>query len=183
LNSDQWDGYQADQADLIAHLAAQPPAHGDAVVLTGDIHSSWAADLPDRRTPDYTSAGVEFVCPSVTSDGFYELVRASVPAGTPTAAVLGATAGVVGAVTATNPWVRYLDGVGHGFTLIDVTPERVQADYFHTPVPTDVAPDPRVDPTVEPAYTRSFQTLAGSRRVTPAAGPVGPRADEPAQHH
>jgi hypothetical protein len=119
----------------------------------------------------------------VTSDGFYELVRASVPAGTPTAAVLAATAGVVGAVTATNPWVRYLDGVGHGFTLIDVTPERVQADYFHTPAPTDAAPDPRVDPTVEPAWTRSFQTRAGSRRVTPAAGPVGPRADRPAGHH
>ena len=26
LNSDQWDGYQADQADLIAHLGAQPHA-------------------------------------------------------------------------------------------------------------------------------------------------------------
>jgi alkaline phosphatase D len=48
LNSDQWDGYQADQAELISHLAAQPRNRGDAVVLTGDIHSSWAMDLPVR---------------------------------------------------------------------------------------------------------------------------------------
>ncbi len=136
LNSDQWDGYQADQHDLLTHSAAQPPARGDVVVLTGDIHSSWAAELPVNRTATgWDSAGVEFVCPSVTSDGFYELVRATLPAGTPTAAALTATAGVVGAVSATNPWVRYLDGVGHGYTLIDVTPQRVQADFFHTPDP------------------------------------------------
>lgn len=180
LNSDQWDGYQADQAELFAHLAAQPPSRGDAVVLTGDIHSSWAADLPVARTAGYVSAGVEFVCPSVTSDGFYELVRAALPAGTPTPAVLAATQGVVGAVSATNPWVRFLDGVGHGYTLVDVTPERVQADWYLTPTPTDALPDPRVDPQVVPVYAHSFATLAGTRRVTPVAGPVGPRSDEPA---
>ncbi len=180
LNSDQWDGYQADQAELIAHFGAQPLIHGDAVVLTGDIHSSWANDIPsDHTSADWTSVGVEFVCPSVTSDGFYELVRASLPAGTPVAAAVGATEGVVGAVTATNPWVTFLDGIGHGFTLIDVTPDRVQADFFLTPVPSDALPDPRVDATVVPVYTRSFQTLAGSRRVSPAAGPVGPRSDQP----
>ena len=75
LNSDQWDGYQADQAALIAHLDAHDSRHGDAVFLTGDIHSSWAMDVPGgSATPGYRSAGVEFVCPSVTSDGFYELV-------------------------------------------------------------------------------------------------------------
>ena len=182
LNSDQWDGYQADQAALIAHLAAQPRTSGDAVVLTGDIHSSWATDLPaDRTATTYQPAGVEFVCPSVTSDGFYELVRASLPAGTPTAAAIAATKGVTGAVSATNPWIRYLDGIGHGYTLIDVTPARVQADYFLTPLPTDALPDPRVDPTVTPVYARSFQTLAGTRRLSTATGPVGPRSDRPAE--
>ena len=33
LNSDQWDGYQADQKELIDHLAAQPDRLGDTVVL------------------------------------------------------------------------------------------------------------------------------------------------------
>jgi phosphodiesterase/alkaline phosphatase D-like protein len=179
LNSDQWDGYQADQAGLIAHLAAQPGSSGDAVVLTGDIHSSWAMDIPADRTATYESTGVEFVCPSVTSDGFYELVRASLPAGTPTPAAVAATQGVTGAVAATNPWIKYLDGIGHGYTLIDVTPARVQADYYLTPAPTDALPDPRVDPTVRPSYAHSWQTVAGSRRISPATGPVGPRSDHP----
>jgi phosphodiesterase/alkaline phosphatase D-like protein len=181
LNSDQWDGYQADQAALIAHLAAQPAHAGDAVVLTGDIHSSWAMDIPaDRAGTAYTPAGVEFVCPSVTSDGFYEAVRGALAPGTPAPAVVAATRGVTGAVTATNPWIRFLDGIGHGYTLVDVTPERVQADYYLTPVPTLEQPDPRVVASVLPAYTSSFQTLAGSRRVSAATGPVGPRSDQPA---
>ena len=186
LNSDQWDGYQADQAELLTHLGAQPREHGDAVVLTGDIHSSWAMDLPvDRTVAAYESAGVEFVCPSVTSDGFYEAVRAALPAGTPTATVTATTRGVIGAVQATNPWIKYLDGIGHGYTLIDVTPDRVQADYYLTPTPTDAQPDPRIDQATLPAYALSWQTLAGSRRVTPATGPVGPRSDQPSEgrHH
>ena len=60
-----------------------------------------------------------------------------------------------------NPWLKFIDGVSHGFVVIDVTPERVQADYHHTPVPTSAAPDPRVDPDVVPAYARSLQTAPG----------------------
>ena len=180
LNSDQWDGYQADQQHLISHLGAQPRGAGDAVVLTGDIHSSWAMDIPagDRGT-HYRSAGVELVCPSVTSDGFYELVRTARP-GTATAAV-STTRRLTAAVTGANPWVRYLDGVGHGYTLVDVTPDRVHADFYLTPDPSEEQPDPRVDPATEPTYARSWQTLAGSRRLSAAAGPVGERADRPTE--
>ncbi|MDF8266137.1 alkaline phosphatase D family protein [Luteipulveratus flavus] len=174
VNADQWDGYAADQASLLGHLGAQPAAAGDVVVLTGDIHSSWAADLQAGGTP----AGVEFVTPSVTSDGFYEIVRSFLGNPAPETAV-GATRQITGAVQQLNPWVKYLDGVGHGFTVIDVTPERVQADFHHTPVPTSAAPDPRVNPGVLPTYTRSFRTLAGTRRVSAATGPVGPRTDQP----
>jgi len=60
-----------------------------------------------------------------------------------------------------------------------VTPERVQADYHLTPIPSPDEPDPRLDPHTEPAYARSFATLAGSRRVTPVVGPVGDRSDDP----
>jgi phosphodiesterase/alkaline phosphatase D-like protein len=184
LNSDQWDGYQADQGDLIEHLAQQPRRSGDAVVLTGDIHSSWAMDIPASRAQrDYTSVGVEFVCPSVTSDGFYEAVRASQPDGTPTAQAVATTTSITTTVAAANPWIRYLDGIGHGYTLIDVTPERVQADFYLTPTPTAAQPDPRVDPEVQPTYSRSWQTLAGSRRVTAAAAPVGQRSDQPTERH
>ena len=83
VNADQWDGYAADRASLLSHLAAQPGAAGDVVVLTGDIHASFSCDLPVAATPGsptYDSAGVEFVCPSVTSDGFFEVLARHPPA-------------------------------------------------------------------------------------------------------
>lgn len=182
LNSDQWDGYQADQASIVAHMGAQPGSAGDAVVLTGDIHSSWAIDIPaDRATYATTGAsvGVEFVCPSVTSDGFYE-ATVSATKGLPTEAQVTATKGVTTAVQGLSPWVRYLDGVGHGYTLVDVSPQRVQADFYLTPTPTSAQPDPRVVPKgVVPALASSWQTLAGTRKVVAAPAPIGPRSDEP----
>lgn len=189
LNSDQWDGYQADQAALLGRLAERPASAGDVVVLTGDIHASFATDLPATLpaagtaayvgTP-YESVGVEFVCPSVTSDGFYEQVVAQLAAtGAPPEALVAQTQVVAQYVGGYNAWVKYLEGIGHGYVLVDVTPERVQADFFQTPHPTSALPDPRTDPTVEPAYATSWQTLAGSRRLSPASAPIGPRADEP----
>ena len=181
LNSDQWDGYQADQHELLSHLAAQPAARGDAVVLTGDIHSSWAMEIPaDRRTGGtYTPAGVEFVCPSVTSDGFYEIFRGAAPAGTPAEAIVASTNGAAAVVKTTNPWVKYLDGVGHGYTLVDVTEDRVQGDWYLTPVPTSARPDPRVDPKVVPTYRTSWITDSGSRTLRAGTHEVGARHDHP----
>ena len=181
LNSDQWDGYQADQRELTGHMASRGSRNGDCVVLTGDIHSSWAMDVTtDAADPAAPSAGVEFVCPSVTSDGFYEIFRNRVPAGTPAEAVVGLITSAAAGIKAKNPWVRYVDGVGHGFTLVDVTPSRVQADWYLTPTPTSAQPDPRVVRSVVPAYATSWQSLTGTRRVTPAATPLGARSDEPA---
>ena len=71
-------------------------------------------------------------------------------AGQPPEVVVAATRQAIGAAQQLNPWLKYIDGVSHGFVVIDVTPERVQADYHHTPVPTSAAPDPRVDPSVVP---------------------------------
>ncbi len=172
LNADQWDGYRHDQRELIGHARGQAT---DTVVLTGDIHSSWAAELV--ADPGEAPGGTEFVCPSVTSDGIYELVRAST--GLPPEGAVGAARGVTAGVQGLSPWVRYLDGVGHGFAVVDVTPERVQVDFHLTPVPTTARPDPRTDRTALPTFAASYLTLAGTRAVVPAAGPLGPRADEP----
>jgi alkaline phosphatase D len=184
VNADQWDGYAADRASLLGHLAAQPDSAGDVVVLTGDIHASFSCEIPLSATPGsatYDSAAVEFVCPSVTSDGFYEVLGGTPQlAGLPPEIVVGATRQAIGAAQQLNPWLKYIDGVSHGFVVIDVTPERVQADYHHTPVPTTAAPDPRVNPAVVPTYARSLQTLAGTHQLTTASGPVGARSDQPA---
>ena len=105
-------------------------------MLTGDIHTSWAADLPrDAGTPyapppvdrgylpDGTgSRGVEFVTPSITSDNFNEI------AGYPE----GGSAGVETAILAENVHIKSCDLDRHGFMTLDITPERVLAEWFHT---------------------------------------------------
>ena len=83
-SSDQWDGYQADQRTLLDAMAAG--GETDPVVLTGDIHSSWAIELPPAPVPGVdsgASVGVEFACPSVTSDGLKEILGSAAAAQAP----------------------------------------------------------------------------------------------------
>jgi alkaline phosphatase D len=161
FNTDQWDGYGDDQLEVLQAMAASPV---DTVVLTGDIHSSWANDLPlDSGTyvPGVNgSVGVEFVCPSVTSDGFAEILGGEEQA---TAATT--------ALQASNPHLRYLDGIGHGYAVLDVTPDAVQTDFFFV--------SDREDPAATQSLASSWRSEHGSKSVVEAAGPVGPRSDSP----
>ena len=173
FNTDQWDGYQADQAALVAAMGR---ATADPVVLTGDIHSSWANDLPPafdaaRYLLGRASVGVEFVCPSVTSNGFKESL------GNSAVAAQAATA----AFQTTNPWIRYLDGIGHGYAVLDVTPDRVQTDFWFIRSGGDkgLAVDPRVDPQATVAFEAGWQSVRGSRQVTGPVAQLGPRSDRP----
>ncbi len=43
-NTDQWDGYTADRRRLFDAITANGVRN--TVFLTGDIHTSWACDLP-----------------------------------------------------------------------------------------------------------------------------------------
>ena len=174
FNADQWDGYQADQRALLAAMARS--GQTDPVVLTGDIHSSWSNDLPTdydayRRGDRSSSVGVEFVCPSITSDGFKEVLQGS--AATATA--------VTGFFRAANPWVRYLEGIGHGFAVLDVTPQRVQTDFFFIRSGGDkgLTTDPRLDPLATIGYETSYQSVKGSRQVSGPVAQLGARSDEP----
>ena len=172
FNNDQWDGYQADQSTLLAAMRAS--GQTDPVVLTGDIHSSWANDLPTDyelyRLDRSSSVGVEFVCPSITSDGFKEVLGSA-----------GAARGATAAFQGINPWIRYLEGIGHGFAVIDVTPARVQTDFFFIRSGGDKGElvDPRLDPAATVGYETSFQSIKGSRQVSGPVPRLGARSDQP----
>jgi len=163
FNPDQWDGYQDDQREVTVAMQASAV---DTVILTGDIHSSWANEIPVdpatyRTTGD--SAAVEFVCPSITSDGFRE--------------ILGSDAAVTAAMNglkALNPNIKYLDGFGHGYCVLDVTPTRVQTDYWFI--------SDREDPRATQTLASSWRSEHGSRKVVPAAAAIGRRSDHPRTH-
>ncbi len=121
-NTDQWDGYTADRKELYQHL--QDQGINNAVFLTGDIHSSWACDLPvDALAYAATgsSVGTEFVCTSVTSNNLKDIT------GTPPRTT---SLAVEAGVTTANPHVKYLNFDDHGYAVVDITRRRLQMDYF-----------------------------------------------------
>lgn len=168
FNSDQWDGYQPARDRLYSVLKgdAQHPPVNDCVILTGDIHSSWANDLSqDPNNPTVATGGynpatgegsraVEFVTTSITSPGLND------PAGT--------TAQFVRSV---NPHIKYVDFNRRGYMLLDVTRDRVVSEWWHVDT---VASLSKVE-----TFATAFEVVQGSNRLAPSAMTT-PRANPPA---
>ena len=128
LNVDQWDGYSPRRERIFDAMAGDrnnDPVD-NVVVLTGDIHCSWAADLtPDPnkllggRFGGYNaltglgSRAVEFVCTSVTSAGLDSL-QALVPV-----------------LRTNNPHFKYINLNQRGYMLLDITPQRVSNEWWY----------------------------------------------------
>ena len=117
LSVDMWDGYPAARARVLDFL--QQEAVPNLAILTGDLHSSWALDVP----PDPWAASgvarrplaVELVTPAISSPPLFAdpALRARAPG-----------------LRAVAPHLRYLDGDGQGYLLLDITRERLQADWY-----------------------------------------------------
>jgi len=118
INMDQWDGYPSEREEILDFV--EENAIKNMVVLTGDIHSSWANELY-KSSAILTSGvfeeplGVEFVTPSVTSPGFPD----------------GAAELVSAVLPVVNPHMKYTDLKNHGFILMDVTHQRAQAEFYY----------------------------------------------------
>jgi alkaline phosphatase D len=110
VNLDQWDGYAPQRARLLQFLAAAKVPN--AVVLAGDIHSSWFSDLkPNFDDPASPTVAVEFTATSISSDfpaAFDGPIRAANP-------IL-------------NPHVKYFDGLKHGYLRCTVDRHAWQTD-------------------------------------------------------
>jgi alkaline phosphatase D len=72
---------------------------------------------------------------------------------------------VEAAITANNRHIKYLDFDSHGFCVLDLTSQRAQMDWF-------VIGD-RADAGTAITFSRSFETKAGTGRVTEVGKPVG----------
>ena len=170
LNPDQWDGYPASRARFLDTLARC--GVDNVVVLTGDIHTSWANEVtPDPLDPTVynpeTSEGalaVEFVCPSVTSSS-------------------GDAFGSLGPfldnatelVLESNPHMRWLDLTQKGYLLLDVDRERVQGAWFHF---EDIrTPDYAASGEY---FAAAYRAAFGQARLTADAEPAPPKPDAPA---
>jgi len=156
-NVDQWDGYTADRRELVQHLHSGGILN--TVFLTGDIHSSWAADLPlDAGTyPVTPSVATELVCTSVTSDNLDDITK-SPPRTTSIA--------VEEAVKAANRHIKLLEFDSHGYSLLEVRPDRVQMDWVYI--------SDRTDPRASARQGPSWQVRSGTQTVEPVTTPLAP---------
>ena len=120
LNADSWDGYRAARDRVFDAAEAAKTNH--LLVLTGDVHSAWAYDLarepftPKTYDPDTGKGaiGTEIVTPSVTSPN-------------------GLRADQIGTIMSLRPHLKYVSGEHRGYVVLDLTRERLQADWWYVP--------------------------------------------------
>ncbi|MBM0274372.1 alkaline phosphatase D family protein [Micromonospora tarensis] len=68
MSMDAWDGYRASRSRI--QTGWQQRGVRNPLVLTGDVHRSWANDLKaDYANPSSATIGTELVCTSITSTG------------------------------------------------------------------------------------------------------------------
>ncbi|MDB4938707.1 MAG: phoD, partial [Labilithrix sp.] len=159
LNTDQWDGYPKARERI--YDAIEKNAIKDVVVLTGDIHASFANDLarnptdPAAYDPETGRGGlaVELVTPSVSSE----------PPSKPENPVV---------LMAENKWMKHVDLEQHGFVLLDLDTTRAQGSFFYV---EDVE-----SRNSQPAtFGKAVVTLTGVSNFHDAAEPAPDRPETP----
>ncbi len=113
FNTDQWDGYQAERQRVYDSILTNNIEN--VVVLTGDIHTFWANDLPGTNYDPNTGAnsiGVEYVVTSVTTE------NGGFPVGG-------------GLIQLGNPHMKYVDLDEHGYLILDLKKDRCQGDFYN----------------------------------------------------
>ena len=113
INMDAWDGYAAERIKLSDHIIQN--SLENLVVLTGDIHTSWAMDIPGPNYNSGTGAGslaVEYVCPSVTTQSSPINIGTSL-------------------IQLFNPHIKYTELSEKGFNLLEVNKQRAQNDFHY----------------------------------------------------
>ena len=192
---DIWDGYPAERRQIVAYLREEEIAN--VVILTGDFHTSMAFEVanppvelkfreldglgtvPEYLATDYDpetgegAVAVEFASPSVASGNFDESTSLAIALALQ--GQLNTDIRPNGEVSLgnPNPHMKYVDLTRHGYFLLDVTEERVQADYYYTPV---------LERTTTETFDVGLSSPAGGHHLTPTDTPAPGKAvqDAPA---
>jgi alkaline phosphatase D len=110
FSMDKWNGYIESRNRLLDFLHRRKPSN--PVVITGDIHTNWAADLKtDFDREDSPIVGAEFVGTSISSGGDGSDTQ-------PTTEQR----------LAENPHIKFFNAQ-RGYVRCALTPERSQTDY------------------------------------------------------
>ncbi|PVZ69761.1 alkaline phosphatase D family protein [Pelagibaculum spongiae] len=168
FNMDQWDGYKPSRQRFLDHITGKQSGEkiDNVVVLTGDIHSSWAMEVAENpyssQQYDYVSGegsvAVEFVTPGISSPGIPEEKLA----------VLAADA-----IKIVNPHIKYCNFFYRGYVVLDIKRDRIQADWFHVPTVDE--------PSDEEFHAKAYEVTNGRNRIEVVkSGPAENKANPPA---
>jgi alkaline phosphatase D len=128
VSTDTWEGYRPSRQRLLDAIGSLKLTN--VAVLTGDVHSSWGYDVAANPWDGYDAAtgrgtlAVEIVAPSITSPSGFGATPAEM-------------AKRAAKYRAERPHLRYVDGERRGYVLLDVTRERLQADWYYVPTVTE----------------------------------------------
>ena len=151
-NADSWDGYRGARGRVFDMIERAKVSN--LAVLTGDVHSSWAFDVPRDPFKGYDKAtgkgslGVEFAGTSVSSpsnvgrDGQKQLDD----------------------LMAARPHLHYVDGRYRGYYIVDLTRERLQADYY--------AVSTIAERSAKERFEKGFITESGRNHLVEASTPA-----------
>jgi alkaline phosphatase D len=121
LSADSWEGYQAARDRVFDVLAAERVR--DVAILSGDMHSSWAFDVPRNPWDGYERGGqgslaVELLAPAISSPPLF-----TSPEIRDRSALLRALL----------PHLKFLEGENRGYVLLDVTPSQLRGEWYFVP--------------------------------------------------
>jgi alkaline phosphatase D len=160
--TDPWDGYEAARQRVYQTIVDNGIT--DVVVLTGDIHTSWANELTpnpvdaavyDPATGDGAVA-VEFVTPGITSPG------------------LPVDQATIDLLLGINQHVKWVELDHRGYMTIDVTSERVHCDWWHLAPEQVISPDPAT-----PTHAAAWAVESQAPVLIEGTGPADEKADPP----
>ena len=159
LNPDQWDGYVPDRDRL--YEVFKDSAISGAVVLTGDIHTSWASELslnpndplyyqpvagPEGDDAENPKGGlaIELVTPGITSRAFAAINE-----------------GIVSALSSANPHFKWFELTKKGFIKLNITNERLEATWSLV----DRVDQPELPGLIKAQVMRCTPGVAGTMRL------------------
>jgi alkaline phosphatase D len=165
LFCDFWDGYKPAHKRVFDHLINEKI--DNLVFLTGDIHTSWALELPPEPFPHQGmydpetgagSIGIEIVGPSVTSQALEVLTQSQQQS-------------AYFLLTASNPHLKFHDNTHKGYVLVDINEERVQAEWYFVS-------DIKKREGAAEELAKSYTCASGTAHLVEASEPSTPKAGD-----
>lgn len=168
-NLDSWDGYPAEREKLLRFIKNNSITN--TIVVTGDIHCTWASDLPVRANDtSYKpqtgegAAAVEFVTPSISSANINELQNT--PPNSPQSKL------IAGQLKFVNPHIKEIELDNHGYMILDIQNDKAQADWYFV--------DSTNTKNKGESFYKGYVTQSGKNSLKPAAANIPTRLGGPA---